>query len=154
MERQTLSVSLDADNRIVIRVGNEFQTGETHYLAMEASDANRRAALWQALQTLLQDWISLLNRSCNGDIVYLPFDFSDEATSWLACHCDHTEFTLVFGRMDIEGWEIASGNWHRQTDFPLRFVVNEPANPQTFDRAHVLRKLQQGLEQLPGQEQL
>lgn len=61
------------------------------------------------LQILLMQWLESL-RVSPDDIIYLPFDFSDQFTRCLRCKIKGTNITVCAGWTHVEGWRTLPSN--------------------------------------------
>lgn len=130
---RTLSIRLNSGNQIEVLCGSESRCGECYYLSLTESSgdtgegaAASQSALQCGLRGLLQEWIRQLQSLEDGGLMWLPFDFSDEYTRWLAVQRSGDEASLVFGWAPVEGWAINPqdlGELPRQLE---GFVPDEP----------------------------
>jgi hypothetical protein len=130
---RTLSVRLNSGNQIEVCCGSESRCGECYYLSLSessgdsgAGEAASRSALQSGLRGLLQEWIRHLQLLEDGGLLWLPFDFSDEYTRWLAVQRSGDEASLVFGWAPVEGWAINPQDLGELPRHLEGFVPDEP----------------------------
>lgn len=134
LQMRTLTIRLNSSNQIEVRCGTESRCGECHYLEMGATESPQdistsappRQLLESALQRLMREWLSILQSLQIGELVWLPFDFSDETTRWLAVHRTGAEAAVVFGWAPVEGWVIDSANIGELARGLRDFVPDDP----------------------------
>ena len=131
---RNVSVTLESDNRVAVRIGDETRTGDTYYLGLDALNDVEDSDPIPALLSLLDGWLAALLRLRDGDLIYLPFDFSDEYTRWVACQASDNELTAVFGWAEVEGWAISPTDFSQYVRDLDDFRADEPIHPQTFYR--------------------
>lgn len=85
-----------------------------------------RVALEAGLRGLLREWLRHLQSLEDGGLVWLPFDFSDEYTRWLAVQRSGDEVSLVFGWAAVEGWAIDPQHLGELPRTLEGFVPDEP----------------------------
>jgi len=134
LSMRTLAIRLNSSNQIEVRCGTESRCGECHYLetgfplnadCTTANDPDHRQ-LDAAIRDLIREWHRVLKSLEDGGLIWLPFDFSDEITKWLAVQRSGDEAALVFGWAPVEGWAI---NPRNLADLPRTlpgFVPDEP----------------------------
>jgi hypothetical protein len=130
---RTLTVRLNSGNQIEVCCGSESRCGECYYLSLSESagdngsaEAAPRTALQHGLQGLLREWTKQLQSLDDGGLLWLPFDFSDEYTRWLAVNRSGDEASLVFGWAPVEGWAIDPQNLGQLPRTLESFVPDEP----------------------------
>ncbi|MFM8479552.1 MAG: hypothetical protein ACKOEO_27505 [Planctomycetaceae bacterium] len=147
---RTLAIRLNSSNQIEVRCGTESRCGECHYLETgftlnaDSTTANEpsHSQLNTAIRQLLREWHRVLSSLEDGGLIWLPFDFSDEITKWLAVQRSGDEATLVFGRAPVEGWAIDPRNL---ADLPRTipgFVPDEPLVVEVCPFATLLQDIE------------
>ncbi len=118
-----------AHDDLVLRFAGERSVCDSYYLALDREllpdreDADKVRAV---LRRLLEQWLAAVERLSDGGTAYLPYDFSDQYTGWLACHRSGDEVTVSRGWADVEGWSFfpsAAGNLFER---PRGFRVDGP----------------------------
>ena len=115
-----------------VQVGNETRTGDLYYLGIDPRNQDFDCPASIGLMRLIDGWIETIISSKDGQVFYLPFDFSDEFTRWLACEKSGAEITVVSGWADVEGWAISPSDFSEHSKGLHGFRPDEPVNPQTF----------------------
>lgn len=128
---RNVSVELDRDNRIVVAVGDECRFGDGCYFGISPDDPDHGAPLQIGLRRLLLQWIQVLSTPEDA-LLYLPFDFSDEFTRWLACQKIGDQLLVVFGWAPIEGWAFTPSDFSQFVDGVPGFRPDEPLVVQQF----------------------
>ena len=150
---RTLTIRLNSSNQIEVRCGTESRCGECHYLGMGSAEslqditpsAPARQLLESALQRLMREWLAILQSLQNGELVWLPFDFSEESTRWLAVHRTGLEAAVVFGWAPVEGWAIDPANIGELARCLRDFVPDDPLVVQVCELTALTADLEAGL---------
>ena len=140
---QIVEVSLTDAEQFSVRVGEEQRSGELYYLGIDPKAADHDCSAEVGLQNLISGWITELISAEEGRILYLPFDFSDEFTRWLACERTGSEVTCVFGMAEVEGWSFSPSDFGGLAKSLQGFQADVPTNPQTFYLPRMLSDLRQ-----------
>ena len=142
---RNVAVSLNADNRIEIRVGTESRAGESYYLGLQPDSDSHEFCPAHGVAQLLREWIRLLSEMKEGQQLFLPFDFSDEYTRWVTVHREGSDVSIVFGWATVEGWAISPCDLTQFAHGLPGFVPDEPLCAQTFYLPNVLSGLRHSL---------
>ncbi|HQX51514.1 MAG TPA: hypothetical protein PLY87_20585 [Planctomycetaceae bacterium] len=137
----TVSVSLNADNQIEVRVGTESRAGESYYLGLQPNSKNHEFRPAEGTSELVSEWIRLLSALRDGQQLFLPFDFSDEYTRWLTLRREDCDVTIVFGWATVEGWAILPSDFTQYSHGVPGFMPDEPLLTQTFYLPRVISDL-------------
>lgn len=140
-----VSVSLNADNQIQVRVGSESRVGESYYLGLQSNSENHEFHPLEATMQLLSEWIRLITELKDGQQLFLPFDFSDEYTRWLTMYRDNRNVTVVFGWAGVEGWSISPEDLTQYAHGLPGFMPDEPFQTQTFYLPQFISNLRNSL---------
>jgi hypothetical protein len=98
-----------AHDDLVLRFASERWVCDSYYLVLDREllpdreDADKVRAV---LRRLLEQWLAALGRLPDGGTAYLPYDFSDQYTGWLACQRSGSEVAVSRGWADVEGWSF------------------------------------------------
>lgn len=147
---QNVSVRLIQENRFEVRIGDQYQIGDSYYLGIAAADGEQSFDTAEGLRILLRSWLQVLTDASTQDISYLPFDFADEYTRWLACQKSDDQLLIVFGTAAVEGWAISPGNF---AEFAHRLPEFQPDSPivvHSFYRPYFLSQLRRSLAAVAG----
>ena len=96
-------------NDLVLRIGDSAWRCDSYYFAIEqyaGDDQEDAPKVRKILRALLEKWKSAIEGLANGATAYLPYDFSDQCTAWLACELIDGELLIRHGWGDVEGWAI------------------------------------------------
>lgn len=129
---QTVTIRLDDDSRIALRIGTESRDGDSYYLGLNTHSPDHNCSAQTGLIRLLTAWIRSLCELKDGGLIYLPFDFSDEYTRWLACQRVSQEIMVVFGWAAVEGWAISPSDFSEYLYQVPEFSPDEPLEVQSF----------------------
>jgi hypothetical protein len=112
---------------LVLRLGDLVWRCDSYYLAIdrgllpEQEDARKIRAV---LRVLLQSWRLAIESLASGATAYLPYDFSDQCTAWLACEREGRDLLVRHGWADVEGWSISPSEPSAQTAKPKGFQAD------------------------------
>jgi len=99
-----------AHEDIVLRWGGEEWRCDSYYLALDQgvfADRQDAEKVRQVLHRLLQQWHDAVHNLQEGEVVYLPYDFSDQYTAWLRCHRAGENVVVARGWADVSGWSFS-----------------------------------------------
>ncbi len=139
-QSQIVMVHLDAENHIVVQAGEVSKLGNSYYLGLDPSSPDHNCSPKVGLKRMLTAWIRELS-SDEGDLIYLPFDFSDEYTRWLACQKISDQVLIVFGWAEVEGWAISPSDFSQYAHAVPGFSPDEPLLVQQFYLPRFLAQL-------------
>jgi hypothetical protein len=94
---------------LVLRIGDSVWRCDSYYLLIDREilpDDEDSSKVRVVLHTLLKSWRKAIEDLTDGTTVYLPYDFSDECSAWLACELVKAELLIRRGWADVEGWSI------------------------------------------------
>lgn len=148
-----VSVKLNADNQIEVRVGTESRVGESYYLGLQPQNEQHEFRPAEGILALLSEWIRLLSEMLDGQQLFLPFDFSDEFTRWITVLRSGREVTILFGWATVEGWAICPGDLSEYAQGLPGFVPDEPIHTQSFYLPKFMSDLRRSFGELSGQPQ-
>lgn len=94
---------------LVLELGDRQWRCDSYYLMLdpmfpEREDASKVRAV---LQRLLQQWCAAVTGLFEGDVCYLPYDFSDEYTGWLRCGVQGPMLKVQRGWADVHGYSFS-----------------------------------------------
>jgi hypothetical protein len=61
----------------------------------------------RVLHALIQQWLDLVRNAAEDDVIFLPFDFSDQCTGWVRCKFGGESVQLDVGWSVMEGWSFS-----------------------------------------------
>ena len=128
-------------NSFAFQIGDETRSGDLYYLGIDPRNADHNCSFGTGLRRLIDGWIETILANDDNRIFYLPFDFSDEFTRWLACEKSGSEITIVFGWAEVEGWSFSPSEFREHSRDLKAFRPDEPVNPQTFYTSRLLSNL-------------
>lgn len=117
MAQMNLSLRFQDNNSghkdLFLYLGGESWEADSYYLALdngllpEREDAEK---VRMVLQRLLQQWLDAVNSLRDNEVIFLPYDFSDQYTAWLRCERNGDSVTVVRGWASVEGWSFNPSN--------------------------------------------
>lgn len=131
-----------------VQIGEEVRTGDLYYLGIDPRNKDHECSVDVGLIRLINGWIETLLANEGKRIFYLPFDFSDEFTRWLACEKNGNRITVVFGWAEVEGWSFSPSEFSQHSRDLKGFRPDEPTNPQTFYLPRLLSDLRRSKAQI------
>jgi len=143
MSRQNTSadIRITDGEQFRVQIGDEIRSGDLYYLGIDPRNKDHECNVDTGLRRLIDGWIETIVANADGRIFYLPFDFSDEFTRWLACEKRGPEITIVFGWAEVEGWSFSPSDFSAHSRDLKEFLADEPVNPQTLYTPRLLSDL-------------
>lgn len=144
----TVDISITNGEQFRVQVGEEVRTGDLYYLGIDPRNKDHECSSDVGLMRLIDGWIETIITNDGNCTFYLPFDFSDEFTRWLACEKSDSEIMVVCGWADVEGWSFSPSEFSEQSRDLNGFRPDEPVNPQTFYTPRFLSDLRRSKSQI------
>jgi hypothetical protein len=141
----TADIQITDGEQFRVQIGEEIRSGDLYYLGIDPRNKDHECSADVGLMRLIDGWIETLIASEGKRIFYLPFDFSDEFTRWLACEKNGNRITVVFGWAAVEGWSFSPSDFSEHSRDLKDFRPDEPTNPQTFYLPRLLSDLRRSL---------
>ncbi|MCA9490347.1 MAG: hypothetical protein KC621_10495 [Myxococcales bacterium] len=114
---------------LVVRVGTWAARSDTYYYTLDPR-AGKDGDPVGAIRALLKGWRAAVEACADGEVAWLPHDFSDQYTSWLRCPRDGDAFQIVDGTTGLEGYTFYPSDFGeaagRLTDFTPCLYFGEP----------------------------
>ena len=95
---------------LVLKVGESVWRCDSYYLALDRRllpDQEDARKVRTVLRALLENWRAAVVNLDDGATAYLPYDFSDEGTAWLACELHDRELHVRRGWATVAGWSLS-----------------------------------------------
>jgi len=121
-----------SDEQFMLRIGSEQRTGSLYYMGIDPQAPDHNCAPNIGLARLFRNWIEQLLRPDLPNPIFLPFDFTDETTQWIACEVSDNIIHLVFGWAHIEGWAISPSDFSQYVTSLPDFTPDDPTLIQSF----------------------
>jgi hypothetical protein len=118
-----------AHNDLILRYGGGEWVCDSYFLALDREllpDREGADKVRAVLRRLLEQWLAAVERIPDGGTAYLPYDFSDQGTGWLACHRTGEEVTVSRGWAVVEGWSFFPSAAGDLFDRPRGFHADGP----------------------------
>jgi ubiquinone/menaquinone biosynthesis C-methylase UbiE len=99
---------------LLLTFGEHRLRADSYYLALDKNiqpDSESPEKVREVLRTLLHQWREAVAECPSGSDVFLPFDFSDESTSWLRCRVGTDGCELQPGSSYVAGWSFSPTDW-------------------------------------------
>lgn len=128
----TVDVSLADNDKFRVQVGEEVRSGELYYLGIDPRNKDHEITAEEGLYRLIGNWVTSIVEVEDQTSFYLPFDFSDEFTRWLACEKDGSLLTVICGWAEVEGWSFSPSDFGQLLRGLTGFRPEDDASPQTF----------------------
>jgi len=125
-------IRITSGEQFQVQIGDENRSGDLYYLGIDPRNEDHNCSADLGLWRLITGWIDTIAANTDGQRFYLPFDFSDEFTRWVACEKSGNEITVVFGWAEVEGWSFSPSEFSAHSQDLKGFRADEPTNPQTF----------------------
>ena len=80
---------------------------DSYYFALDRNiepDKENADKIRAVIRELLNQWKLYVSRAKSGEVIYLPFDFSDEYTGCLKCEFENVSVLLTIGYLQFESW--------------------------------------------------
>ena len=94
-------------NDIVFQLNNYSRACDSYYFfidyTFDPDDESADKAL-KVMRRLLQQWIDVVEHLTESQVVYLPFDFSDQYTGGIECTLTQGDLLLRAGHSHREAW--------------------------------------------------
>ena len=128
----SIDISITNGEQFRVQIGNEVRSGDLYYLGIDPRNEDHECSSDIGLMRLIDGWIETIVSNKDNCTFYLPFDFSDESTRWIACEKSALEITVVCGWAEVEGWSFSPSEFSEHSRDLKGFLPDEPVNPQTF----------------------
>lgn len=128
----TIDISITNGEQFRVQIGDEVRSGDLYYLGIDPRNTDHECSSDIGLMRLIDGWIETIVSNEDNRTFYLPFDFSDEFTRWVACEKSNSEITVVCGWAEVEGWSFSPSEFSEHSRDLKGFRPDEPVNPQTF----------------------
>jgi hypothetical protein len=99
-----------AHDDLLLTFGGSVWRCDSYYLGLDEgvrAGKGHAAKVRAVLRVMLEHWRAAIRDLGSGAVVYLPYDFSDQCTAWLACERAGAELSVRHGWASVEGWSIS-----------------------------------------------
>jgi len=133
---------------LVLRVGTWANRSDSYYYALDHPGGQQPDPV-AAMRALLTGWKAVVEACADGEVVWLPHDFSDQCSGWLRCHRRGDTFGVVDGWAGVEGWAFSPSDFEdaagRLDDFTPHYDFGVPVY---VERQQLLDDIQASLLEL------
>lgn len=143
-----IDLQFTSAEEFVLHIGSEQRTGSLYYLGIDPRAPDHNCTPTTGLARLFSGWVKYLLQPDIPNPVFLPFDFADETTQWIACEISDNTIHLVFGWAPVEGWAISPSDFSQYVSSLPDFVPNAPALIQSFYLPRFLNELRHQITRL------
>jgi hypothetical protein len=96
---------------LILEFAGKTWISDTYFFALDESlktpYPHPLERIYAVLRRLLTQWLTAVETLQPSATVYLPYDFSDQCTAWLACtKSGDTNLTIRHGWSNVEGWSF------------------------------------------------
>ena len=100
-------------NDLLVAVGGTERRCDTYYFALDQGvepDREDAEKIRRVIARLLQQWIDALRLQREGEVVFLPFELSDEYTGCLECRRAGESVNVRLGWSRRQGWSFRASD--------------------------------------------
>lgn len=98
---------------LVLTVDGVERRCDSYYLALDRGLMPQRedaGKVRKVLARLLEQWIAAVKSLTEGQVVYLPWDLSDQCSQWFECRLADGRLLVRQGSSGVEGWSFFATN--------------------------------------------
>ncbi len=132
-------------NDLILRLGTWANRSDSYYYVLDHAAAHEPDPV-AAIRAMLMAWRAAVEACADGDVVWLPHDFSDQYSGWLRCLRRGDTCEVVDGWASVEGWAFYPSDFvdalGRLDDFRPHDDFGEPVR---VDRQKLLVDIQASL---------
>ena len=121
---------------------------DSYYFALDrnlASEDESPEKVRVVLKRLLEQWLEYVENSVSGNILYLPYDFSDEYIGCLRCEVADSFVSLTDGYLSISGYSIFPSEISDLVRTSSYFTVSDKNSTQ-IQKQDFIRELKENIE--------
>jgi hypothetical protein len=140
-----------AHEDIILRFAGQSWTGDSYYFAIDRQlepDDESPSKVKAVLRKLLDQWLTAATNLPDGCTVFLPYDFSDQSTSWICCMRDGNDVAVSQGwSAHVQGWSLSpSAVGEYLSDVPSFNDEGPAVKSSREDLLHAIRESLAGAE--------
>lgn len=109
---------------LLLTLGDSVWRCDSYYLALDdgvLADEEDARKVRAVLRALLEKWREAIAELADGVTAYLPYDFSDQCTAWLACERNGRDLLVRHGWANVEGWTMTPSTPSSLVEMPAGF---------------------------------
>ncbi len=135
-------------NDLIFNFDGQIIECDSYYFALdrliepEKEDSNK---IKKVLTKLLEQWQLYVSRSKSGEIIFLPFDFSDEYTGCLKCEFQNSEVCTTVGYLGFEGWILFPSDISKFVKSSLYFIKSKD-KVLNFGKSEFIRQIKENIK--------
>jgi hypothetical protein len=135
-------------NDLFLHFENQVIECDSYYFALDKNiepDKENAAKIKTVIKELLNQWKLYVSRAKSGEIVYLPFDFSDKYTGCLKCEFQSDCVLLTIGYLQFEGWLFFPSDISTYVKSNKLFIKSKDSIAK-LKRSEFLNQIKQNIE--------
>ncbi|MGD8237689.1 MAG: hypothetical protein PVH68_04010 [Armatimonadota bacterium] len=138
---------------LFVALGGMERRCDTYYFAIDREmepDREDVGKVRRVLTRLLEQWIDALRNQRKRQVLFLPFDFSDQCTGCFECRRTGDAVQIRMGWSNREGWSFCPSDI---SDYVRSVRDFEPYenHPTPFARDVLIRSIEQCMQAIAGQ---
>jgi hypothetical protein len=144
----TLDRSGSSHDDLVLTLGESVWRCDSYYLALDQRllpDQQDEPKVRAVLRALLENWRTAILGLTSGGTAYLPYDFSDQGTAWLACELNDGDLEIRHGWARVEGFSLSPSAPLARSGKPAGFHA-DGGPPWSMSVDHFLEGIAQSIE--------
>lgn len=137
-------------NDLFLHFGDQVIECDSYYFALdqnikpEKEDADK---IKTVIKELLNQWKLYVSRLKSDEVIYLPFDFSDEYTGCLRCESQNDYVLLTVGYLQFEGWLFCPSDISTYVKSNKLFIKSKDSNAK-LRKSEFLSQIKQSIESI------
>lgn len=134
-------------NDLVLNVGGLEIESDSYYFALdknikpESEDADKIKIV---IKSLLAQWKNYVSRAKSGEVIYLPFDFSDEYTGCIRCEFQNADVLLTIGYLELQGWSFFPSDISEYVK-SSRYFIRSKDLTMKFEKSAFLKQIKENI---------
>lgn len=133
---------------LILRVATWANRSDSYYFVLDHA-AGHEPDPASAVRALLSGWSAAVEACADGEVAWLPHDFSDQYSGWLRCLRRGDWFEIVDGWAGIEGWAFYPSDFRDALNRLEDFAPHDDfGKPVRIERQRLLTDIQASLSHL------
>lgn len=135
-------------NDLVLRIDNWAHRSDTYYYELD-HPANKPPDVIAAIRGLLIQWQAAIEGLADGELTYLPHDFSDQYSGWIRCQRTGSSIDVIPGWSSLEGWAFYPRDFREEAAGLADFAaIDDFGDPIRLPRTRLLADVAASLADL------
>lgn len=133
---------------LILRVGTWADRNDSYYFALD-HPADQEPDAGGSVRAMLLGWLAAVETCADGEVAWLPHDFSDQHSGWLRCLRRGDAFEIVDGWAGLEGWAFYPSHFEEAVDRLDDFApYDDFGEPERVERQQLLADIRASLSLL------